>query len=59
MILFLLWRFDYNDYLYNQLGVKVDSVETIFLNSKNVSNNLEVIDKVQKAEAIFFTGVVL
>jgi cyanophycinase len=47
----------YNIYLYSQLNVKVDSVETIFLNSRDVSNNMQVIDKVMKAEAIFFTGL--
>ena len=46
----------YNDYLYSELEIKVDSVETIFLNSKNVANNLEVAEKVRKAEAVFFTG---
>ena len=49
----------YNIYLYSELGVKVDSVETIFLNSRNVANNLEVVDKVKKAEAVFFTGMIL
>ena len=48
----------YNDYLYRELNVTVDSVETIFLNSKNVGNNLEVVEKVKNAEAIFFTGFV-
>jgi cyanophycinase len=47
----------YNFYLYSQLNVKVDSVETIFLNSREVSNNMKVIDRVLKAEAIFFTGL--
>ena len=47
----------YNSYLYSELGVRVDSVETIFLNSRNVANNLEVVDKVKKAEAVFFTGM--
>lgn len=48
----------YNDYLYKDLDVEVNSVETIFLNSKNVGNNLEVVEKVKNAEAIFFTGIV-
>ena len=47
----------YNSYLYSELGVNVDSVETIFLNSRSVANNLEVVDKVKKAEAVFFTGI--
>jgi cyanophycinase len=46
----------YNPYLYSQLGVKVDSVETIFLNSRNVANNAEVAQKVKNAEAVFFSG---
>lgn len=46
----------YNMYFYSELNVKVDSVETIFLNSREVANNLKVVDKVLKAEAIFFTG---
>lgn len=46
----------YNNYLFSELGVKVDSVETIFLNSRNVANNAEVVNKVLKAEAVFFTG---
>jgi len=36
--------------------VNVDSVETIYLNSRNVANNLEVAEKVRNAEAVFFTG---
>lgn len=46
----------YNSYMFSELGVKVDSVETILLNSLSVSNNLEVAKKVRNAEAIFFTG---
>lgn len=46
----------YNSYFYSELGVKVDSVETIFLNSRQVANNPEVNEKIRNAEAIFFTG---
>ena len=46
----------YNDYFKNQLGVSVNSVETIFLNAKNVAQNQEVINKVKAAECLFFTG---
>jgi cyanophycinase len=46
----------YNDYFKNQLGVTVNSVETIFLNSKTVAQNQEVINKVRAAECLFFTG---
>lgn len=46
----------YNPYLYSELGVAVDSVETILLNSKFVANNPIVAEKVRRAEALFFTG---
>jgi cyanophycinase len=46
----------YNPYIYSELGVKVNSVETILLNSKTVANNAFVAEKVRKAEALFFTG---
>lgn len=46
----------YNAYMYSQLGVFVDSVETILFNGKWISENPVVIDKVRKAEAIFFSG---
>ena len=46
----------YNEYFMNELGVKVNSVETILLNSKTVAQNQEVIDKVKAAECLFFTG---
>lgn len=46
----------YNDYFYSQLNVHVDSVETILFNGRHISFNPVVIDKVQKAEAIFFGG---
>lgn len=46
----------YNPYFYSELGVKVDSVETIFLNSRQVANDPEVNQKIRNAEAVFFTG---
>ena len=46
----------YNEYFMNELGVKVNSVETILLNSESVAKNQEVIDKVRAAECLFFTG---
>ena len=46
----------YNEYFMNELGVKVNSVETILLNSKSVAQNEEVICKVKAAECLFFTG---
>lgn len=46
----------YNSYFFSQLGVTVNSVETIFLNSRSVATNQQVIDKVRNAECLFFTG---
>lgn len=46
----------YNSYFYSELGVKVNSVETILLNGRSTANNQFVADKVNKAEAVFFTG---
>lgn len=46
----------YNPYFYSELGVKIDSCETIFLNSPNVANDIDVSRLVRNAEAIFFTG---
>ncbi|CAF0951367.1 unnamed protein product [Brachionus calyciflorus] len=46
----------YNPYFYSELGVQVDSVETIFLNSKTVGFSSEVSNKIRNSEAIFFTG---
>jgi cyanophycinase len=46
----------YNPYLYTDLGMRIDSVETIFLNSRSVADNPEVAQKIRNAEAIFFTG---
>lgn len=46
----------YNSYFYSELGVKVNSVETIYLNSKEIASNPEVVQKVKDAECLFFTG---
>lgn len=46
----------YNPYFYSQLGVKVDSVETIYLNSRSVATNPDVVQTVRNAECLFFTG---
>jgi len=46
----------YNDYMYNQLGVTLNSVETIVCNNANASNDTYVQDKVKNAEAIWFAG---
>lgn len=46
----------YNDYLYRQLGVPVNSVETILINSQALANHVDIVRKVRNAEAIFFAG---
>lgn len=46
----------YNDYLFRQLGVPVNSVETLLLNNRALSYNADVLRKVRGAEAIFFAG---
>lgn len=46
----------YNDYMFNQLGVTLNSVETIVCNNANASNDAYVQDKVKNAEAIWFAG---
>lgn len=46
----------YNKYMYSQLGVKVNSVETIVCNNKNASTDNYVIQKIRQAEAIWFAG---
>ncbi|MCX6219160.1 cyanophycinase [Spirosoma sp.] len=46
----------YNDYLYQKLGVPVNSVETIMLDNRELSTNPDIIRKIRNAEAIFFAG---
>jgi cyanophycinase-like exopeptidase len=46
----------YNDYMFNQLGVILNSVETIVCNSAAASNEAYVQQAVQEAEAIWFAG---
>jgi cyanophycinase-like exopeptidase len=46
----------YNDYLYTNLGINVNSVETIVCNNMNASSDAYVINKINKAEAIWFAG---
>jgi len=46
----------YNTYLFSELGVTVNSVETIVFNNAQASSNTYVLDKIQKAEAIWFAG---
>lgn len=46
----------YNDYLYSQLGITVNSVETIVFNSASASQNPYIHQKINQAEAIWFAG---
>ena len=46
----------YNDYLYSDLGVTVNSVETIVFNSAAAANDAYVIEQVANAEAIWIAG---
>ncbi|WP_290840833.1 T9SS type A sorting domain-containing protein [Flavobacterium sp.] len=46
----------YNDYLYSELGVNVNSVETLVITSVAGATNPYVLDKVSKAELIWFAG---
>lgn len=46
----------YNDYLYTQLGVSVNSVETLVITSVAGATNPYVLDKVANAEMIWFAG---
>lgn len=46
----------YNNYMYSQLGVSLNSVETIVFNAASASNETYIHDRIQKAEAIWFAG---
>lgn len=46
----------YNDYLYQKIGEPVNSVETIMLNTRELSSNADIVQKIRNAEAIFFAG---
>lgn len=46
----------YNDYFFNQLGVTINSVETLVINNVNGATDPYVLDKVANAEAIWFAG---
>ncbi|UPT70536.1 MAG: T9SS type A sorting domain-containing protein [Flavobacterium sp. JAD_PAG50586_2] len=46
----------YNDYLYSELGVTVNSVETLVITSIAGATNPYVLDKVANAEMIWFAG---
>ena len=46
----------YNTYLYSQLGVSVNSVETILFNNVAAANDPYVLKQIANAEAIFIAG---
>lgn len=46
----------YNNYLYSELGVDVNSVETIVFHNASASNEPYVHQRIQQAEAIWFAG---
>lgn len=46
----------YNDYFYSELGVAINSVETIVINNAQGALEPYVLNKIQNAEAIWFAG---
>lgn len=46
----------YNDYLYTELGVSVNSVETIVMHSAEAANDAYVIEQIMSAEALWMAG---
>lgn len=46
----------YNNYFYSELGVSVNSVETIVFNNASASNEAYIHEKINQAEAIWITG---
>ncbi len=46
----------YNNYLFKELGVKVNSVETILIDSRAVAADPDVARKLRNAEALFIAG---
>ena len=46
----------YNDYLYSQLGVSVNSVQTIVCNNASASYDPYIIRQLKNAEALWFAG---
>ena len=46
----------YNNYLYSDLGVSVNSVETIVFNNSTAANEIYIHQRIQQAEAIWFAG---
>ena len=46
----------YNDYFYSDLGVVVNSVETIVFNNASAANDTYILQKIANAEAIWMAG---
>jgi cyanophycinase-like exopeptidase len=46
----------YNDYMFTDLGITVNSVETIVFDNANASDDVYVQQKIAQAEAIWFAG---
>jgi len=46
----------YNDYLYEELGINVNSVETIVFNNANAANDEYVLQQIAGAELLFIAG---
>ena len=46
----------YNDYLYSELGVDVNRVETIRCNNPNSANEPYILDRIAEAEAVWVAG---
>lgn len=46
----------YNDYFYSDLGVNVNSVESIVFNNASAAYEIYIQQKIQQAEAIWFAG---
>lgn len=46
----------YNDYMYSDLGVNVNSVETIVFNNASAASENYIHNKINSAEAIWFAG---
>ena len=46
----------YNDYFYSDLGVEVNSVETIVFNNASAANDTYILQKIANAEAIWMAG---
>ncbi|TAF02006.1 MAG: cyanophycinase [Runella slithyformis] len=46
----------YNNYMYAELGKKVNSVETLLINSKELANSAYVVRRLREAEGLFIAG---